>query len=53
VLDCDISVGWLHSGYPIMGYTSIGSGLMLANLIGRSQAWGAFHGELDSMQSAI
>jgi len=46
VLDCDISVGWMHSGYPIMGYTSIGLGLMIANDIGRSQSWGAFHGEL-------
>lgn len=50
VLDCDISAGWMHSGYPIMAYTDpeVASQLNLPNWIGRTNAWGFFHelGEL-------
>jgi hypothetical protein len=45
VLDCDISAGWMHSGYPIMAYTDPGvaSRLNLPNWIGRDNSWGPFH----------
>ena len=38
-----ISAGWLHSGYPIMGYTSIAGDLTNLTHLQTEGDWGPFH----------
>lgn len=42
-VDCDISAGWMHNGYPIMAYQSEADRLQLPKWIGRDDGWGWFH----------
>ncbi|XP_059112582.1 TRPM8 channel-associated factor 3-like [Peromyscus eremicus] len=43
VLDKQISLGFLHSGYPIMGYTSIAKGIIDEVTIRSHGIWGVIH----------
>ncbi|MEE2750758.1 MAG: M60 family metallopeptidase, partial [Myxococcota bacterium] len=43
VLDQQISAGWLHSGYPIMGYTSNAGDLTDLTHLETEGDWGPFH----------
>jgi len=41
-VDRQISAGWMHSGYPLMGY-AYGATLSDATLLAANGDWGAFH----------
>jgi hypothetical protein len=43
VLDEQISAGWMHSGYPIMGFTEAEAALIDANTIDTGLSWGPLH----------
>ena len=43
VLDRQISAGWLHSGYPIMGHNASEGELLDLDVIAADGAWGPFH----------
>ncbi len=43
VLDRQISVGWMHSGYPLMGYTVAVDSFLDLDAIQTSGSWGPFH----------
>jgi hypothetical protein len=43
VLDRQISAGWMHSGYPIMGPIAAVDELIDASLVQSVGAWGPFH----------
>lgn len=42
VLDADIQLGWLHSGYPFMGYVAITRDNVTMNSL-KYNNWGAYH----------
>ena len=42
-LDDQISAGWMHSGYPLMGYLVAAPDLMDLSMLSSRGSWGPFH----------